>query len=101
MEIRLGNYRVVPYSQGTCWQLEKYGVAYKNGKVWPEKWRDTGHYPGTLHRAVEMLVEFAARDMDAGFVLKEKKDIGDMLLCVDDMVWNAVERIESAARNAS
>ena len=59
--------------------------------MWPEKWRDTGHYPGTLHRAVEMLVEFAARDMDAGFVLKEKKDIGDMLLCVDAMVWNAVE----------
>ena len=48
-----------------------------------------------------MLVEFAARDMDAGFVHKEKKDVGDVLLCVDAMVWNAVERIESAARNAS
>lgn len=99
MEIRLGNYRVVPYSQGTCWQLEKHGVAYKNGKVWPEKWRDTGHYPGTLHRAVEMLVEFAARDMGGSF------DLGDggaaeMLREIDVLVESAVERFEMAAENA-
>lgn len=98
MEIRLGNYRVVPYSQGTCWQLEKYGVAYKNGKVWPEKWRDTGHYPGTLKRAVEMLFEFAVRDGDGTF------DLGDgtteMLREIVEMVDRSVRRIEEAAEKA-
>lgn len=96
MDIRLGDWRVVPYGGGHCWQLQKR--AAEGSK---EEWLKPSHYPGTLHRAVEMLVEFAVLDMDAGFVLKEKKDIGDMLLCVDAMVWNAVERIESAARNAS
>ena len=101
MEIRLGNYRVVPYSMGTCWQLEKYGsggIAF--GKTFPPSWRETGHYPGTLHHAVEMLVEFAARDMGGSF------DLGDggaaeMLREIDILVEIAVERFEEAAGNAS
>ena len=95
MEIRLGDWRVAPYSSGPCWQLQKR--AAEGSK---EEWLKPSHYPGTLHRAVEMLVEFAARDMGGSF------DLGDggaaeMLREIDILVEIAVERFEEAAGNAS
>ena len=95
MEIRLGDWRVVPYSSGPCWQLQKR--AAEGSK---EEWLKPSHYPGTLHRAVEMLVESAARDMGGSF------DLGDggaaeMLREIYVLVESAVERFEEAAVNAS
>ena len=101
MEIRLGTYRVVPYSLGTCWQLEKYGsggIAF--GKPFPPSWRETGHYPGTLHHAVEMLVEYATRGSDGEIDLSDPDGMARLVATVDAMVTEAVERIEIAAGNA-
>lgn len=95
MDIRLGDWRVVPYGGGHCWQLQKR--AAEGSK---EEWLKPSHYPGTLRRAVGMLVEFAARDMGGSF------DLGDggaaeMLREIDILVEIAVERFEEAAGNAS
>ena len=95
MEIRLGDWRVVPYGFGPCWQLQKR--AAEGSK---EEWLKPSHYPGTLHRAVELLVEYAARDAGGSF------DLGDggaaeMLREIDVLVESAVERFEEAAENVS
>ena len=94
MEIRLGNWRVVPYSSGPCWQLQKR--AAEGSK---EEWLKPSHYPGTLHRAVEMLVEFAARDAGGSFDLGDG-GAADMLREIGAAVDDSIRRIEEAAEKA-
>ena len=95
MEIRLGNWRVVPYSSGPCWQLQKR--AAEGSK---EEWLKPSHYPGTLHHAVEMLVEYATRGFDDEIDLSDPDGMARLVATVDAMVTEAVERIEIAAGNA-
>lgn len=95
MEIRLGNWRVTPYSGGHCWQLQK-----KTSEGSKMEWQWPDHYPGTLHRAVEMLVEFAVRDADGSFDIGDGKKAAEMLRGIDEMVGDSIRRIESAVKNA-
>ena len=95
MEIRLGDWRVAPYSSGPCWQLQKR--AAEGSK---EEWLKPSHYPGTLHRAVEMLVEFAVRGVDGEIDLSDHDGMARLVAAVDAMVTEAVERIEIAVGNA-
>ena len=100
MEIRLGNYRVVPHPDGNCWQLERYGETTARGKTYQAHWYKTGHYPGKLHHAVEMLVEYATRGCDIEMDLSGRELATKLLPAVDAMVSEAVSRIHEAAENA-
>ena len=100
MEIRLGDYRVVPHPAANCWQLERYGETTSRGKTYPAHWYETGHYPGALHHAIVMLVEYATRGYGIEIDLSGHESAAKMLLAVDAMVEDAVRRIESAAGNA-
>ena len=100
MEIRLGDYRAVPHPAGNCWQLERYGETTSRGKTYPAHWHETGHYPGTLHHAIVILVEYAARGSDCEIDLADPANVAELKEAMDAMVSGAVWRIENAARNA-
>lgn len=93
MEIRLGDWRVVPMVGEHCWQLQRRSDKNKRG------WTDGVTYPCTLHDAVAALFERAAKSAGGTF------DIGGgsadaILREIDGMVSESIRRIESAAGNA-
>ena len=93
MEIRLGDWRVVPMVGEHCWQLQRRSDKNKRG------WTNGVTYPCTLHDAVAALFERAAKSAGGTF------DIGGgsadaILREIDGMVSESIRRIESAAGNA-
>ena len=92
MVIEMGDWRACPHPQGNCWQLQK-----RASKGCKEPWLRPEHFPGTLSRAVEMLVEYAVRDSEGRFDLDQRGGLDRMLRQVDRTVASAVARLRGVA----